>query len=142
MKANEPTGTDWDEETPAPTDGMGYTMDGAGLDKDLQGLLVDLDRPVISWRPDPGSQVVGRVASMQMRENEYGPYPAVILDPGDGPLILVHCFGAILKNEVDRAGLDVGDRMAVRYVGQRGERGLKEYVVRIAKAATPNVPPA
>jgi hypothetical protein len=69
------------------------------------------------WRPEPGSTVTGEVISVDMAENQYGPYPVVTVQQDDGEKIALHAFHTVFRNALERARPMPGAKMAVRYVG-------------------------
>lgn len=70
------------------------------------------------WRPEPGSMVKGEVISVDMAENQYGPYPVVTVQQEDGEKIALHAFHTVFRNALERARPMPGARIAVRYVGE------------------------
>ena len=134
MSNEQDQATDFLDHDPGAPPQVPIQQNLADLDPTLAALAGDLDRPQVSWKPNPGDQLVGRVIGVEMRENEYGVYPLVLLDLPGGPIALVHAFHTILRNAVERAGLDVGDTLAVRYLGRRGKNDMADYTVRVAKA--------
>jgi hypothetical protein len=70
------------------------------------------------WRPEPGDTVTGEVISVDMAENQYGPYPVVTVQQEDGEKIALHAFHTVLRNAFERARPMPGIKLAVRYTGE------------------------
>lgn len=83
-------------------------------------LLARLDRdPAPGWRPSPGDAVAGQVVEVTSGTSDYSDaYPIVVLRKADGNEIAVHCFHSVLRREVAKRGVRVGDTMAVRFLGR------------------------
>jgi hypothetical protein len=98
----------------------------------VQTIQDELDRDFApAWKPAPGDKVVGTVTDLTSRDGEYGTYPIVTLNTGDGEVAL-HCFHEVLANELARIAPKVGDQLGVKYVGRHPERGYHIYRVRRA----------
>ncbi len=89
--------------------------------------VAQLDRERATWRPEPGDQIAGTVLSVEMNTSEYGDYPVIELDVPAGPIVAVHAFHTVLRNQIDRAGCERGDFFASRYEGRVGDKDMASY---------------
>jgi hypothetical protein len=93
-----------------------------------KGLLDDLDRPKVAWRPSPGDAVIGKVVAMMTATSEYADYPLLTLDPGpDSPLVDVHAFHTWLKSDIVRLNVREGDIFGVKFLDVNGPRNAARY---------------
>ena len=86
------------------------------------GLLDQLDSGnADGWTPEnPGDTIIGVITALDSRDGGYGDYPIVtVQEDGTGNLTAIHAFRTVLKNEVINQQPQVGDRIAVRYLGQQ-----------------------
>jgi hypothetical protein len=63
-------------------------------------------------------------------------YPLITVRTDDGVELKVHCFGAVLYNEIMRYRPEIGERIEIRYLGQgkakqRGMNPPELYRVRV-----------
>lgn len=99
------------------------------------GLLDELDREKVAWKPEPGSKVAGIVNTVTTAKSEFGDYPLITLDPGPTePLVDVHAFHTWLKSDITRLNLRQGDQLAIKYLGRGGDRDMAMY--RVSHRAT------
>jgi hypothetical protein len=77
-----------------------------------------------AWRPDPGAVVDGTVTEITTYDGgNFGPYPIVTLRLDDGAEFAVHCFHTVLRRELERLDVQVGEHVAILYVGPRKTMG-------------------
>lgn len=112
-----------------------YVLDPENLSEDNQALFEQLDRDVTSWRPEPGDRLVGKILSAVDTTSDYGTYPLIELDPGYGPIVQVHCFHTVLRNEVIRLHIREGDTLALEYRGRKGKNDTAYYRVVVRRGA-------
>lgn len=92
------------------------------------------------WRPEPGDRLIGVVTDISAGHSDYGAdYPIVTLELADGSEVAVHAFHTVLRNEIAAKSPQVGDRLGVKYHGERvsknGSTSFEHYVVAIERAA-------
>jgi len=81
-----------------------------------------------AWRPDPGDKIVGHVVELRAHENQYGTYPIVTLVTDDDEEVAVHAFHTTLRNGLKRARVEIGDHIAIKYLGKRTpQSGRQQY---------------
>lgn len=90
-----------------------------------------------SWKPDPGDTLQGIVVHISSREGKFSPYPVVTVRRINGPRgaevltndrLAIHCQPIVLRSWVEETEMAKGDRVAVRYNGQRtNEKGTSYY---------------
>lgn len=104
---------------------------------DIQQLL---DAETTSWRPEPGSQIVGVVKAIQHRTSDWSKdYPILTIAPSDGsvPWVDVHAFHTVLWQEIVNHAPRIGDTVGIRYVGkQPGGAGESYELYKFALART------
>ncbi len=88
------------------------------------------DEPRSSWRPEPGDVLVGVVHEIDLRATKFDPTVPVLTFEEDetGELIDVWCLHAVLRNELARKSVQLGDRVAIRRL-QDSSEGYKRYKV-------------
>jgi hypothetical protein len=90
--------------------------------------LIDMD--VEGWRPDRNEKLVGRVALIQTagEGSQFGSYPLLtIVRDSDGDVVNVHCFHEVLRREVARQEVGVGDHIAIKYLGLTEGGGFGKF---------------
>lgn len=97
-----------------------------------------------AWRPVEGQGVEGVVMSVDSRVTEMSPdgYPIVTLMQPSGQPVAVHGIHSVLRDEMLKANLRVGDQFAVIFDGQRqGASGRSFYKYRTRHVAGAGVAP-
>lgn len=82
-----------------------------------------------AWRPDPGDTIVGEVTDLGQR-NGYDdtPYPIITVRREDGTELAFHAFHTVARNELAAARPQVGERIALKYLGPKsGADGRSKY---------------
>jgi len=72
------------------------------------------------WKPEAGDSVIGTLVDIGEREGDWGPYPVFIIETEDGtpdPVVAVHAFHGVLKNEL--ANAQIGDEVGIAYRGMK-----------------------
>lgn len=100
--------------------------------------LTDIDIALLTatakgWRPEPGSEVRGRVLAVKIGTSEIDgtarEYPIVFILPDgatiDTDAIAVHAFHAVLLNELRSARPEFGDQIYIRALGDLGREAPK-----------------
>jgi hypothetical protein len=96
-----------------------------------------------AWRPNPGDKLVGEVVELSQREGLYGVYPIITVREDDGTERAVHAFHAVAAAELAKVRPQVGERIAIKYVGQEptadGRSGsfYHRYRVAVDRPAAP-----
>lgn len=89
------------------------------------------------WRPSTGDTVAGEVIDISSTDGGYGPYHVLTLRGEDGAEVDVHAFHTVLRNELGRRNVQVGDRLEIAYLGHadggRGKSGYDHYRVKGGK---------
>jgi hypothetical protein len=76
-----------------------------------------------AWRPDPGAIIDGTVTEITTYDGGgYGRYPIIVLRLHDGGEFAVHAFHTVLRNELARLDVQVGEHVAIFYGGPRETR--------------------
>lgn len=92
-----------------------------------------LSADTVSWRPEPGDEVLGLLKALTRRTTEHSEnYPVLTIAPLDGSTwIDVHAFHTVLWDEVEKQDPRVGDLVGVRYIGRvaggKGGDGYERY---------------
>jgi hypothetical protein len=109
------------------------------LSRTLEERLEAGDAP--GWKPEPGDRVLGLVVNIDERVSDYTgkPYPILTIEQGDGSEIAVHAFHTVLSNEISGKRIAVGDRVGVKYHGERvpksGVGSFHHYSVAVERSA-------
>jgi hypothetical protein len=103
------------------------------------GELVDRDF-ADAWRPDPGDKLVGEIVELGQRAGYNDePYPIVTIKQDDGVELAFHAFHTVARNELAKLRPQIGQRLAVRYEGEKqGADGKSRY--HAYRLATDQVP--
>ena len=81
-----------------------------------------------AWRPEPGDKLIGEVVEIGQRSGEWGAYPIVTVRQDDGQELALHAFHTVAANELAKARPQIGERIAIKYAGQRaGADGRTKY---------------
>ena len=113
--------------TGKPAKGTRYTSDAqaseytAATGDDMPTVDDLLDLEVAGWKPEPGDKVIGLVAMIQTagEGGEYGAYPLLTIRKSDGSgWVAVHAFHNVLRGEIARAEVGVGDVIGIKYNGK------------------------
>lgn len=87
------------------------------------------DEPAESWKPKPGDMVVGTVRAIDVRGTSYDPaVPVLELETPEGSRVAVWAFHTVLRNELKRLAVQVGDEVAIRRL-EDSAKGYKRYRV-------------
>jgi hypothetical protein len=79
-----------------------------------------------AWRPDRGDILEGVVTEItQYDGGGYGSYPIVTVKQDDGTSVAVHAFHTVLRNELARLDVQVGEGIAILYAGPQKTRDGK-----------------
>lgn len=96
----------------------------------MTGFDDQLDRNYApAWRPEPDERLVGEVVELSQRVGYQGDLYAIItVREEDGREWAIHAFHSVLANEFAKLRPRVGERIAVKYAGQRETRdGRSKY---------------
>jgi hypothetical protein len=83
------------------------------------------------WKPEEeGDTILGTVASFEHPKTKDGRYlPVLILETEDDGPTRVAVLHSVLKNELLERRVQTGDRIAIRYVGQKtAEKSGRTYI--------------
>lgn len=99
-----------------------------------------LDHEAVGWRPEPGDKLIGTIISIdEGTSGEWGPYPLLEVEQGDGTCIALHAFHSVLRNAIASKRPQVGDTIGVKYIGKVNPKGggnaYENYRVQIERAA-------
>ena len=87
------------------------------------------DEPSEPWKPKPGDLVVGTVRVIDIRATTYDPtVPVLELETPEGGRVDVWAFHTVLRNELKRLAVQVGDEVAIRRL-EDSAKGYKRYRV-------------
>lgn len=75
------------------------------------------------WRPEVGDVVIGEIDEVTTGNGDFGEYPLLIIEKGDGSYVAVHAFHSVLKNELNSLAPSVGDTIGVKYLGPTEPKG-------------------
>jgi hypothetical protein len=80
-----------------------------------------LERPdPVAWKPvKAGDQIVGTLLRVEQRTTQYGPAAAMILVDGECVEHSVYLFFESMKTQLDRLRPAAGERVAIRYLGEK-----------------------
>jgi hypothetical protein len=97
----------------------------------------DLDREVIPWRPEKDDRIVAHVTSIEWVDSRYGPeqYPLLELEEdGTGRLYVWHAAQAVAKSAIKRKNVRVGDRIAIKCLGDH-PKGYRDFRIIVDHAS-------
>jgi hypothetical protein len=98
-------------------------------------LAARLDRESVTWRPNPGDRLIGRVVELDTASSAYGDYPLVVVESDeDNTEYAIHAFRTVLKSELAKRKPKVGDRLAIRYDGKLPGKSYEGYKVAVEYA--------
>lgn len=69
------------------------------------------------WKPSEMSMVEGEITEISEQTSEYGPFQVINLRTATGDVFGVATYHAVLKRQVEEAGLEPGDTIRVEYLG-------------------------
>jgi hypothetical protein len=105
-------------------------------------LLDEMDQDVVAYRPERENEgVEGVIVALDVTGSDYttDDIPVITLKQDDGVLRGVRAYHSVLRNEINKAGVSVGDRLAIVYLGkksnQKGTGSYHAYRVRIARGS-------
>lgn len=105
-------------------------------------LINEMDVDVVAFRPErAGESVEGVVVSIDSTTSEYGSYlvPVITLKDADGIYRGIRGYQTVLRNELEKLDLQVGDTLAVLYEGKKptkdNKRTFHSFKVRSVKGA-------
>lgn len=80
-----------------------------------------------AWRPAAGDILEGTLVAVTRRETEYGAYPCLIIDHGNGEAFSAfHAFHTIAKAKLQDLKPTAGERITIAYPGQQASRKRKD----------------
>jgi hypothetical protein len=122
--------------------------------EEYQALIDRLDNPPLSWVPqseipggmadlDPAklvrdAQVFGQVDEIDdSRVSDFGSYRVVVIERPDSSRVAIFALGMVLDKRM--AGVKVGDKIAVKYLGTKpsrtpGQADYHDYNVAVDRA--------
>ncbi|MGE3429267.1 MAG: hypothetical protein AB7I44_21170 [Hyphomicrobiaceae bacterium] len=81
-----------------------------------------------AWMPEEGDSLIGHISEISVGNSEYGPYPIVTVLTANGDRWAIHAFHTVLHDAIVEAQPDIGEEVAVKYMGRilpREKRALK-----------------
>lgn len=103
-------------------------------------LLDEMDRDVVAYRPErEGEGVEGVVVARDVTDSDYTSedIPVLTLKQDDGVFRGVRGYHKVLRDEINRADVSVGDRIAIVFEGKKqnkkGTGSYWSYKVRVAR---------
>jgi hypothetical protein len=93
------------------------------------------DEDVPTWQPKEAGDKVGPVVIVAMKSltSKFGdkqPYPFLVFDQGDGDFISWHAAQTVAKRKLKEVRAQVGDTLTVKYKGEKGVRGYKDFAIK------------
>lgn len=104
------------------------------------------------WEYEEGDTLVGTVLNVIDGDGDFGPYKGYIVQPEpantteaggdnsavseDDPLIFYVNENSAARRSVPAGGIDAGDRLGVKFVGERDSKGgrtFKKFNIKVAK---------
>jgi hypothetical protein len=79
------------------------------------------------WKPEPGDKIEGVITGLSEREGNFGTYPIVTIRQDNGEEIAAHCYHAVLAAKFAELRVKVGERVALKYMGQVAKAGGGTY---------------
>lgn len=79
------------------------------------------------WVPSEMPVVEGEIVSINQASSEYGPFQTIELRTATGTNYSVAAFHAVLKRQVEEAGLEPGDTIRVEYLGKGTSKKGREF---------------
>ena len=79
-----------------------------------------------AWRPSEGDSVIGEVIRTDRRDGGHGTYLIVTLQTDQGE-IAIHAFHEVLKREFEERAPQIGELIAVKYLGEKQGRAGNRY---------------
>lgn len=76
-----------------------------------------------AWRPAKDDAIEGVVVSIGSNDSGWGPYPIVTIQPDKGEPLAFHAFHTVAKLKLQQLKPVVGDRLAVKYTGEKTPKG-------------------
>lgn len=109
----------------------------------LEQVEQELDREELEWEPSElGDQVVGHLREIVYIDTKNGTVPQLRVENKDGAVILIWCGRTRLKNQLQRAKIQPGDALGVRYLGQQestnGGKPYHDYKVTVVRVGPRN----
>lgn len=88
--------------------------------------MVDLE--LSGWNPKPGDKVSGIVLDREDGvQGGFEPYTMLTVQTGDDTAVNVHCFHSVLRGMVQSKNPQVGDVIAIKYLGKQKSREGARY---------------
>lgn len=122
----------------------GYLLTNSMLDD-----IDDSDVEIIAYKPDrSGEGVEGVIISQDITSSEYtsDDIPVLLLETDGGVIRSVRGYHKILRDELTRVKPNNGDRIAIKYFGQKktkdGKRSFHSYKVALVRASLLSSMPA
>jgi hypothetical protein len=79
------------------------------------------------WKPEPGDKIEGVITGLSEREGNFGKYPIATIRQDNGEEIAAHCYHAVLASKLAELRPRVGERVALKYLGQVAKTGGGSY---------------
>lgn len=106
-------------------------------------LLDEMNQDVIAYRPErPGEGVEGELVARDVTGSDYtsDDIPVLTLKQDDGTLRGVRGYHKVLRDEIARADLNIGDRVAIVFEGKKPNKKNTGtywgYKVRVQRASS------
>jgi hypothetical protein len=95
-------------------------------------LSESLDNESEAWKPEPGDKLVGIVTNIEIVDSKFGgKYPVVEVSTDDTVRVF-HAFHTVAKNQLRRAKPQVGEPIAIKFLGDH-VNGYKDYRIRVER---------
>jgi hypothetical protein len=106
------------------------------------------------WEYEEGDTLVGRVLDIFEGTGDFGPYKGYVVSPEpehttedgnneavqeDDPLVWYVNDNSAAKRSIPASGINVGDRLGVKYVGERQSKGDRTFKKFNVKVESPNL---
>lgn len=79
-----------------------------------------LDMDIKGWRPEEGDKLIGTVVNVEVagESTTFGAYPLLTIRRDQtGELVNVHAFHTVLRHELGKRQVGMGDRIGIKYLG-------------------------
>jgi hypothetical protein len=89
------------------------------------------------WKPErKGEKLGGLIVTMEPRDSKFGggSYPYLEFKNGDGTVTGWHASPTVAKRKLKAVRAQVGDTLEITYLGEKGDRGYKDFAVKSDRA--------
>lgn len=87
------------------------------------------DKASTQWKPKPGECIAGVVVGFREFTSKFGKGRSADIRCEDDGVVRAVLLRAVLRNEFEKQGIEVGDEVGIKYVGKAEDKIYHDFIV-------------